>query len=59
MKTRLMDFGNSLRYGYKSYTRGAETIARERVMIGLDFRNVVAKFEVKGVSTCCHPRSFV
>lgn len=58
MKTRLMDFGNSLIYGCKSYPSGAETVARERVMIGLDFRNVVAEFEVKEISTCRHSRSF-
>ena len=58
MKSRLMGFGNSLRYGCKSYTSGAEAIARKRVMVGLDFRNVVSEFEVKEILTCRHSRSF-
>ena len=54
MMARLMDFGNSLIYGCKSYPSDAELVVRERVMIGLDFRNVVAEFEVKEVSMCRH-----
>ncbi len=44
-----MDFGNSLNE-YKSHPSGAEAdyvaIAKDWAMIGLDFRNAVAEFEV-------------
>ena len=47
---RLMDFGNTLD-DYKSYSSGAEAdydaIAKDWVMIGLDFRNAISEFEAE------------